>query len=527
MIGKNLGKWHVEKELGRGGMGRVYLARHTEEGRPAAVKVLAAELAKDAGFLHRFQREIEALQTLDHPNIVKLYESGYENELYFYAMEYVEGASLQDLLDAQGRLPWMEVLSAAQQICPALKHAHDHGIIHRDLKPPNLLRTHDGTIKLTDFGIAKVFASTHLTAAGGVVGTAEYLSPEQASGKPATKRSDLYSLGVVLYVLLTGRTPFDGESFVELLHKHCYAQFDRPIKIVPEIPHELDEAVCQLLEKDPANRPADCGVFARQLAVIRRKLDRRSEGTEAGVRHDDTVGGAPPTDGSAGPGPATVMSRLVRAELERRSRPTSVAHAVNRIWVLLPLFLLCVGTIAWAFWPASADSLFWQGSELMASDDPAAWDRAWTEYLKPLNERFPDHPYRAEVEHFQHWIEVAREPQRIYQQGGQYLRVGNSVAAVRIWKDLIAVYGTAKSPTRSDPAKPWVARAEKELAELEKPSAEKAAAIRAALRRASKLWEVGQRQKAEQIWDGLEDLYRDDYTARDLLKEVREARQKK
>src|SRR5262245_21503497 len=255
MIGERLGKWVIFKELGRGGMGRVYLAQEEMSGKTAAIKILAAELAQEAGFLHRFQREIETLSKLDHPNIVRFYESGFENDLYFYAMEYVEGQSLDEALAKKGRLPWSDVLDIGLQVCPALRHVHDHGIIHRDLKPPNLIRTPAGQIKLMDFGIAKVFASGHLTATGSVVGTAEYLSPEQASGKPASKRSDLYSFGVVLYTLLTGRTPFEGVSFVDLLHKHRYGQFDRPQKLVPELPYEIDDVVCELLEKDPARRP--------------------------------------------------------------------------------------------------------------------------------------------------------------------------------------------------------------------------------------------------------------------------------
>jgi serine/threonine-protein kinase len=228
MIDDRLGKWVIFKQLGRGGMGHVYLAQEEIGGRQAAIKILAAELAQDVGFLQRFQREIETLSKLDHPNIVRFFEAGYENHMYFYAMEYVDGQSLDEAMQAQGRLPWPEVLDAAIQVCHALRHVHDHGIIHRDLKPSNLLRTPAGVIKLTDFGIAKVFASTHLTATGGVVGTAEFLSPEQAAGKPVTKRSDLYSLGAVLYTLLTGRPPFEGNSFVELLHKHRYGQFDPP-----------------------------------------------------------------------------------------------------------------------------------------------------------------------------------------------------------------------------------------------------------------------------------------------------------
>src|SRR5262245_52467063 len=188
MIGSRLGKWVLDKEIGRGGMGRVYLAHEDPGERLAAIKILSAELAQEPGFLQRFEREIEILNRLNHPNIVKFFESGAENGQFYYAMEYVDGQSFEEILRAKGKVPWKEVLDAALQICPALKHAHDHGVTHRDIKPPNLLRTEAGVVKLTDFGIAKIFAGRQLTTTGGVVGTAEYLSPEQAAGKPATKR---------------------------------------------------------------------------------------------------------------------------------------------------------------------------------------------------------------------------------------------------------------------------------------------------------------------------------------------------
>src|SRR5436190_525427 len=156
MIGSHLGKWLVVKELGRGGMGRVYLAKDDSSvddssARQAAVKVLAAELAQEEGFRARFEREIDALSRLDHPGIVRFYEAGLENATYYYAMEYIEGRSLDEILLAEGAFAWQEVLHIAIQICPALRHVHDHGIIHRDLKPPNIMRTVAGAIKLTDF----------------------------------------------------------------------------------------------------------------------------------------------------------------------------------------------------------------------------------------------------------------------------------------------------------------------------------------------------------------------------------------
>ncbi|HMC67356.1 MAG TPA: serine/threonine-protein kinase, partial [Gemmataceae bacterium] len=233
MIGARLGKWLIDKKLGSGGMGDVFLAHElsndpaeTAHGeRLAAVKVLAPELARDSGFLSRFRREIEILQQLDHPGIVRFFESGEQDKHVYYAMEYVDGETFEQLILNGGRVPWEEALDLAIQVCPALKHAHDRGIIHRDIKPSNLLRTRDGEVKLTDFGIAKAFATNALTATGSVVGTAEYLAPELAEGKPASKRSDLYSFGVVLYALLTGRPPFRAESVAEMLHKHRYGQF--------------------------------------------------------------------------------------------------------------------------------------------------------------------------------------------------------------------------------------------------------------------------------------------------------------
>src|SRR5450755_1043190 len=176
MIGDRLGKWVIFKELGRGGMGRVYLAQEELTGRQAAIKVISTELAQEIGFLQRFQREIETLSKLEHPNIVRFYEAGFENGLYYYAMEYVDGLNLDQILEEQTRLLWKDVLNIALQVAPALKHVHDHGVIHRDIKPSNLILNAQGQIKLTDFGIAKVFAATHLTATGGIVGTAEFLS---------------------------------------------------------------------------------------------------------------------------------------------------------------------------------------------------------------------------------------------------------------------------------------------------------------------------------------------------------------
>src|SRR5579862_1521799 len=268
-----VGPYLVEKKLGAGGMGTVYLAHHEGTGKQVAVKVLAPSLAREPGLVARFMREIDALEKLKNPHVVELFDHGVDGDVYYYAMEYVDGETLTMRLRRTRRIPWREVVELSIQICVALKAAHDAGIIHRDLKPSNLLLTPDGDIKLTDFGVAQVFAGSKLTVTGGIIGTAEYMSPEQGQGRRITKRSDLYSLGAVMYVMLTGRPPFSGKTTLDVIHKHKYSQFDRPRLILPELPYWVDEVVCQLMEKDPEKRFADAYVVNRKLQEILRKVD--------------------------------------------------------------------------------------------------------------------------------------------------------------------------------------------------------------------------------------------------------------
>jgi serine/threonine-protein kinase len=541
MIGSRLGKWILDREIGRGGMGSVYLAHEEGSGRQGAVKVLAAELARETGFLQRFQREIEVLSRLSHPNIVRFYESGAENGLSYYAMEYVDGESFEQLLQERGRLPWKEVLDAALQVCPALKHAHDHGVIHRDLKPPNLLRTPTGVIKLTDFGIAKVFAGRPLTSTGGIVGTVEYLSPEQASGKPATKRSDLYSLGAVLYTLVTGRTPFEGKTAADILHKHLYARFEKPNKLLPEIPYELDDIICQLLEKDPAKRPADSLVLHRLLDSLRRKLERKGMLTEAGLPKERTVAdnadaGLP----NRGPGPATLMGELMREELHRQNERGPLSRWIHQPFVLIVSFLLVVGILAWTFWPRTPlppEVLFQRGAERMQSDNPDDWDTAWAEYFEPLNRLYPDHSFRKEVEDYRHQIDdraalrralagvrasaPASDAQRFYQRGLRLARDGDAERARRVWRDVVYGFRGVASERR------WVHLAQEGLDALDQKSpapVEQTGSAEAALERARSLRKENKRAEAEAVWQALEELYRDDDTGRDILRRVREDR---
>lgn len=276
---EQLGPYRIGRKLGRGGMGTVYEAVEIESGQEAAVKVLSAAMAMDEGFRERFEGEIETLRKLRHPNIVRLFGWGEQNGLLFYVMELVRGTSLEEELQHGRRFDWREVTHIGVQMSRALKHAHDSGVIHRDIKPANLLITPEGDVKLSDFGIAKLFGATGLTADGGVLGTAEYMSPEQADGRPVTYRSDLYSLGGVLYALVAGRPPFRAKSIPEMLQLQRFAEPEPLRRLCYDVPEELAAIVAQLLEKDPEKRIPSAMVLARRLEAMEHGLSvRRDEG---------------------------------------------------------------------------------------------------------------------------------------------------------------------------------------------------------------------------------------------------------
>ena len=229
-------------------------------------------MATDEGFRVRFQAEIESLKKLRHPNIVRLYGYGEEQGSIFYAMELVRGSSLEDELRAGRRFDWREVTDLAIKLCRALKHAHDAGVIHRDIKPANLLLSEAGEIKLSDFGIARLFGNTRMTSDGGVLGTAEYMAPEQADGRVVTDRCDQYSLGGVMYALLAGRPPFRAGSLLEMLQLQRFAEPEPVRRYAPDTPAELDQIIRQLLEKDPQRRFANALILGRSLESMQRGL---------------------------------------------------------------------------------------------------------------------------------------------------------------------------------------------------------------------------------------------------------------
>lgn len=269
---EQLGPYRLDKVLGKGGMGTVYRGVDVTSSEPAAVKVLLPHLAVEGGFRARFEAEIESLKKLRHPNIVRLLGYGEQDGALFYAMELVVGSSMEDELHNGRHYQWRETTELAIQLCRALKHAHDHGIIHRDIKPANLLLPDDGVVKLSDFGIARLFGNSRVTSDGGILGTAEYMAPEQAEGRGVTDRCDQYSLGGVLYTMLAGRPPFRANSFVEMLQLQRFAEPEPLRRYAPDSPAELQRIIHQLLEKDPQKRFTNALMLGRSLEAMLRGL---------------------------------------------------------------------------------------------------------------------------------------------------------------------------------------------------------------------------------------------------------------
>ena len=262
------GRYRIRERLGSGGMAAVYRAEDLQLGREVALKLLYPRFAEDASFVERFRREASAAAGLQHPNVVSVYDRGEWDGTSYIAMEYVDGRTLRDLVRERGPMDPVQAIDCAIGVLRAARFAHRRGIIHRDLKPHNVLVDAEGRAKVTDFGIAKAGASD-MTETGSIMGTAQYMSPEQAQGMAVTPRSDLYAIGVLLYELLVGSPPFDGESAVSIALKQVSEPPVPPGRLVPGVPPELDAVVLRALAKDPQDRFPDADAFIAALEEVR------------------------------------------------------------------------------------------------------------------------------------------------------------------------------------------------------------------------------------------------------------------
>lgn len=265
-IGKKLnGRYHIIGSIGSGGMANVYLAHDLILDRDVAVKVLRFDFQNDQAAIRRFQREALAATELVHPNIVSVYDVGEEDGLQYLVMEYVKGMDLKRYIQTHFPIPYSTVVDITQQILSAVAMAHEHRIIHRDLKPQNILIDEHGTVKITDFGIAIALSETSITQTNTMLGSVHYLSPEQARGSMATNQSDIYAVGIILYEMLTGNVPFDGESAVTIALKHFQEEIPSVKMFDPGIPQSLENVVRHATAKDPSDRYKTANEMAEDL----------------------------------------------------------------------------------------------------------------------------------------------------------------------------------------------------------------------------------------------------------------------
>jgi serine/threonine-protein kinase len=371
LLGQKLGDFEIEGELGAGAMGMVYRARYLKNNAPVAIKIISGGHDTNPNSVARFERETAILKKLSHPNIVKLYASGRWRGTPFYVMEYVAGETLDSRLQKRGKFSWEEVVDLGRQMCAALQHAHHQGIVHRDLKPANIMIMPDDTVKLMDFGIAKGVELSQLTATNCTVGTASYMSPEQCRGeRDLTAKSDLYSLGVLFYELLTGRRPFLAETTLDMFLCHTEGKFERPSRLVLDIPLWLDTLVCQMMEKKPQHRPYDAAMVASSLAEVRAKVgSQKSVGVEVarsgrkralkGDRSDKLTA-------------ETLRASALTKQHKKKSRSLG-----ERTWFQVTaaslLLLVVAGIVYVATRPPSAQSLYEKAKTLMESSDRDNW----------------------------------------------------------------------------------------------------------------------------------------------------------
>jgi serine/threonine-protein kinase len=262
------GRYELERKIGEGGMARVYIGRDLRLNRRVAVKIPHPHIIADGDFLSRFRHEAQAAAMLTHPNLVDVYDVGQDGDIHYIVMEYVEGTDLKTLINREAPLPIARAITIAEQIARGLHAAHRVGLVHRDVKPQNVIVTPDGSVRITDFGVAKSHLSTALTETGVSFGTVDYISPEQAQGLPAGPQADIYALGVVLYEMLTGRLPFSGNNAVAVAMKHVAEAPPPPRSLNRQIPPHIEALVLRAMAKDPNQRPRSAEEFARLLTGV-------------------------------------------------------------------------------------------------------------------------------------------------------------------------------------------------------------------------------------------------------------------
>lgn len=336
-------RYRVLRRLGSGGMADVYLCEDLTLGRRVALKVLSSRFARDQQFIERFRREAKAAAGLNHPNLVAIHDWGEIDGTYFIVMEYVEGETLKELVRRRGRLNGSEALDIGLGLLAAVGYAHRHGVVHRDIKSQNILMDRSGTAKVTDFGIARA-GDSGMTEAGSILGTAQYLAPEQARGEAVDERSDLYSVGIVLYEMLTGVVPFTGDTAVTVAMKHVNEVPPEPSEVIPGMPYALNQIVMKALAKDPALRYQTAEDFARDLRAAQLGGPVTAATYDAAAAQTQLMT-APPADATQ------VMARPAGAPAAKRRRSR------RTLWIVLLLLAIIAASVGALLWTMSGERI--------------------------------------------------------------------------------------------------------------------------------------------------------------------------
>ena len=522
MTQRMIGPFEVGDRIGVGGMGIVYRATYTKNGAQVALKILSPELSETESLQLRFEREVSILKKLQHPHIVRYYGGGKFGTQRFYAMELVKGGSVEDLLKEKKKLPWEQALDIAMQVAKALEHAHDAGVIHRDLKPANLLLTADGTVKLTDFGIARDTTATALTAAGKTVGTYAYMAPEQIRGKPPVdKKTDLYALGCVLFELIAGETPFQCENQGEMLMMHLQEEPTRITSLVPDCPMFIEELIFHLLEKDPQDRPFDALDVQTKIDNVRKKItEQQSMIQQATVM----MSHASPEGIKAA---EELKASLAKTRKKKKKKDTSQFY--ERTWFLGLCLSLVAGGIGWSLWNAwwpSEDALMTRAKQLMASEFTLDHVRARDGQLKPLLERFPNGKYIDEAQtlivdvdkeetlnKMRARVKLRQPPlneaELQYLNAEQFLKFGDRVTALRKYRSIVDLFQTKEE------FRIYVLLAADEVKKIEDKGGDLTLAsfLNTRLQNAEASKSSGKLSEAEAVWTSIKTLYEDNEEA--------------
>lgn len=509
---RKLGPFDVDKQLGVGGMGVVYLATHRPSGQQVALKVLSPAFTADKKLNDRFVREIEILKKLDHPNIVRYLGSGRTGEQRYYAMEYMDGGSLDTVLERKGQLTWEQTIKVGLQLCSALEHAHANGIVHRDLKPGNLFITKKGRLRLGDFGIARDNDATALTAAGKTVGTYAYMAPEQIHGKsPIGPKTDIYAMGCLLFQFLTGKVPFVGTNAAEMFMKHLNEEPASVCEKNLDCPIWLDRVIQRMLSKDPEQRPFDALAVQQLLQDVRTRVEQQS----SLAQHAMTGG---PVD--------TVVTDKDRTDLKsaigkpkRKKKKRKKGPFWERTWFLSLSLLLVLGGIAYAVWPPNEAVLFSRIREGMK--EKGNWTTIRDDEIASYLKRFPEGEHVTEVRIFFDEIEMdlaerramkrARtkqapktEAERRYVEAKRFEDFGDRLTAMEKYESIANLFKEREED------RAFVNLANKRTLEIRQAGTpDRIEIVNSNLRKADDLARRGELIAAQSVWESIINLYGD------------------